>query len=195
VEAVKLHTNQDVLDKTVRQRLLAAILRFSDELADDSTRAIDISRMPEYSKIFHAYSKSLHSVRIEKIEKENAYFIKLSFFLKIQEALSRFKKLKKDNNGVLKPYSIPLIREIIERTLKMERERRYCSRYFIPYFILKHIQVEIEIDLGSFDGEERILYTLEETGYPVESIALPLEVEKSINNLENKYPRLEVPND
>jgi hypothetical protein len=187
IEAARLHYKTTVLQMDIRQRLLAAVLRFADELADDNTRSldIDISEVPEYSKIYHAYSSSLHTVKIEKIDKENAYFIKLCYFMSIQQALCNYKKLKKENDGSFVSISLPLIREIIERTKKMERERRYCSHHFIPYIILKHIKVVIEI--GSLDGENMIEYTLEESGYPNENIELPSSIEDSIASLEREY--------
>jgi len=187
IETAGLHNETSILRIDVRQRLLAALLRFADELADDSTRALDIPKIPEYSKIFHAYSHSLHTVKIEKIKNGNAYHVKLCYFLNISEALTEYKKLEKDGNEEPKPTSISLIREIIKRTIKMEYERRYCARYFLPYFILKHIAVEIEIDFGSLNGKETIVYTLEETGYPGEDIKLPPNIEDSIANLERRY--------
>ena len=187
IEAAGLRTKSIVLEKEIRQRMLAAMLRFADELADDSTRALEVTRMPEYSKIFHAYSKALHTVKIEQEERETTYFVKLCYYLEIREALSNYKKLEKDDTGNLNSKDVTLIQELIKRTQKMERERRYCSRYFLPYFLIKYISVEIVIDLGGFDGEERIVYTLEETGYPVEEITLPQEVEDTISKLESKY--------
>ena len=189
IEAAGIRYKTTVLQIDIRQRLLAAILRFADELADDNTRAldIDISKIPEYSKIYHAYSNSLHTVRIEKEDKEDAYFVKLCYFMSIQQAFCSYKKLKRESNGNIISISLPLIREIIERTKKMERERRYCSRHFLPYIILKHIMVEIEIDLGGFEGLKRIVYTLEETGYPNEDIELPPTIEDNIASLESEY--------
>jgi len=160
------------------------MLRFADELADDNSRFFSFSRMPEYSKLFHAYSQSLHSVNIKKMENEDAYFIQLRYFLDLPTALCEYKKIERDSNGEIKQISISLIREIINRTIKMECERRYCTRFFLPYFILKHIKVEIEIDLGGFDGEERIAYTLEESGYPDINL-------EQLSDLENRIAELE----
>jgi hypothetical protein len=181
IEEAKLRYKTIVLKRDVRQRLLAAFLRFADELADDNTRSLDISKMPEYSKIYHAYSNSLHTVKIEKEEKENAYFVKLCYFMSIQQAFYSYKKLVRNKNGEIVSSSIPLIREILERIIKMERERRYCSRYLLPYIILKHIKVEIEIDIGVI---KLIEFTIRETGYPDEKIELPQSLEDDIAELE-----------
>jgi hypothetical protein len=184
-EAARLRSKLTILHKDVRQRLLAAILRFADELSDDSSRALEVNdKMPEYSKLFHAYSRVLHTVKIEKEEKENAFYIKLCYYMTLQEALNDYKKLVRDKNGKIVPSVIPLIREILERTIKMERERRYCSRYLLSYIILKHIKVEIGIDMGGLVGVKPIEYTLRETGYPSENIELPQSLEDDIAELE-----------
>jgi hypothetical protein len=178
----------DIMSKDVRQRLLAAILRFADELADDRTRVFDISisDIPENSQIFHAYSQSLHTVKLEKDDIENTFFVKLCYFMPLQEALCSYKKFERNNTGELVPTYILLIREIIERTKKMEHERRYCSRYFLPHIIIKQIKVEIEIDLGGIAGANQIAYTLRDTGYPGENIVLPQTVEEGIAELEQR---------
>jgi len=192
IEAANLHYNATVLQKNIRQRLLASILRFADELADDYTRTFDVKihDLPEYSKLYHAYSGILQSVTIEEEEKEeNAWFVRLCYDVMLQEALSSYKKLEKDKNGNVVSVTIPLLSEVIERTKKMERERRYCSRHFLPHIILKRIKVEIVIDMGGLENPKEISYTLEETGYPAEDIKSPSldDVEKFIANLGEKY--------
>jgi hypothetical protein len=107
--------------------------------------------------------------------------------MSIQQAFCKYKKIIKESDGNYILISLPLIREIIERTKKMEYERRYCSRHFLPYIILKHIMVEIEIDLGGFEGTKKIVYTLEETGYPDENIKLSQHIEDSIVTLQKEY--------
>jgi hypothetical protein len=201
IKAARLHDETLILGKPVRQCLLAVILRFADELADDSTRASEISgmpNMPKYSQIFHAYSSSLHTVKIERVithgaepeeaikgaYKKNAYLVKLCYFLHISEALQGFLKQGKDDNGKFISFTILLIRELIKRTEKMERERRYCSRYFIPHIILRRIEVEIEIDLGGTRSPKQINYTLQETGYPKDDAEIPKELEADIADLE-----------
>ncbi len=62
-----------------------------------------------------------------------------------------------------------LLDEIYDRTLKMERERRYCMRYLRPCFSLDRIKIEIVIqnaDPKKAHLHYTIPYTLEENGYP-----------------------------
>ena len=107
----------------IRERLLAAILRFSDELADDYTRAdstaMENGLVEGASRIYHQYSKSLHTV------------------------------------------------EIYDRTIKMERERRYCMRFMHRYIPIDKIHVNVEInDSENSLKSYTVKYVLEERGYP-----------------------------
>lgn len=152
----------------VRERLLAAILRFSDELADDQTRAVSTAIengiIKGASRIYHQYSKSLHTVRVVKqtlseySEKTEFCEICLSYSFDSGLAYEKFDKLGNQ---------IYLIDEIYDRTIKMERERRYCMRFMRRYISLERIHVNIDINdrensLKSYPVE----YVLEERGYP-----------------------------
>lgn len=63
-----LEPSVDLYGRSIDQQLLAAILRFADELADDTSRASRFmlkEGLLAGSELFHAYSYSLKSVRIE----------------------------------------------------------------------------------------------------------------------------------
>lgn len=146
----------------VRYRLLAALLRFGDELADDSERADNIALklgiITDSSLIFHEYSRVLHTVLINKCE-TNYITIELRYTLDINTARRKFKY------GSCEKY---LIDEIYDRTLKMERERRYCMRFFRPYIQLQKIKVSIQIMDEYYTWIlDEITFTLEDIGYPV----------------------------
>jgi hypothetical protein len=140
----------------VRHRLLAAILRLSDELSDDRSRSsklvTDLSIIPEDSMIFHLYSQSLHSVIIEKQE------IQLEFCIEQDLALRKFKKDGKD---------VYLVDEIYDRTLKMYNELMYCMRFMRPDFDISRIRVSLNIfPKKSLIDEIKFGYSLEDVGYP-----------------------------
>lgn len=152
----------------VRERLLAAILRFSDELADDYTRAaidaMESGLIKGASRIYHQYSESLHTVQVVEqtlsrySEKTDFCEVCLSYSFDSGLAYEKFDKL---GNQVY------LIDEIYDRTIKMERERRYCMRFMRRYISLEKIHVNIDINdrensLKSYPVE----YVLEERGYP-----------------------------
>lgn len=142
----------------IREQLLAAILRFADELADDATRAnypaMNSNIVTEESRIHHAYSKSLHTVELAQNAVDDSYEVHLSYLLSTDEAKTQFGKSGRY-----------LIDEIYARTIKMERERRYCIRYLRPYCSLERIKVKITIATNLFLPKV-IPYTLEERGYP-----------------------------
>ncbi len=146
----------------VRERMLAAILRFSDELADDSSRAdydaLKLGIIPTASLIHHKYSVALHTVCIRKNPINHTFSVHLSYSFEIKDARIPIEKV------CIKQY---LLDEIYERTMKMERERRYCMRYLRMYLPLEEICVDIEI----FNPEDpfwkhEIKYELKEEGYP-----------------------------
>jgi len=173
----KLQSKKTIDNIDINQQFLAAVLRFSDELADDQSRAKEINDIPEYSKIFHAYSSSLHTSQIIKNKMNDTYSVKLCYFLNKDEALKQYKKI--DENGIIE--EVNLIDEIFNRTIKMERERRYCSRYFYPYLQINEIIVELEI-LSSTFIKYQMQYTLPAKGYPLEDICIP-DREKYISQI------------
>ncbi|MCB2188939.1 MAG: hypothetical protein KQJ78_21165 [Deltaproteobacteria bacterium] len=156
-----LEEKKTLYEKKLRKRLLAALLRFADELADDSSRAdregLSLGTILEGSLIYHRYSEALHTVKIEKNENEKLQ-VYLSYEIDSDLAGKKFKKNGKEKY---------LLDEIYDRTLKMERERRYCMRFIRPCLSLDCIRVEIVIQntRDSFK-REKIQYTLKENGYP-----------------------------
>jgi hypothetical protein len=157
-----------LLGKDVRECLLAALLRFADELADDTSRAdiqaLKENRIPVGSIIHHEYSNSLQSVKIDKNRVNNTLFIQLDFFI---DSITIFKKFIKDNKKIL------LIDEIFNRSIKFEKERRYCMRFFSQYIHINEIKVRIEIGAQyDLEDSEIISYTLSEYGYPIEKIII-----------------------
>jgi hypothetical protein len=143
-----------LMGQEIKSRLLASILRLSDELADDATRtsSIKLINIPQESRIFHAYSHCLHSVIIEKSE------IRLHFEIDEDEALVQYAK---------KSTLVFLIDEIYSRTLKMYNELLYCMRFMRPHININRIKVKIEIfPERSFTDPTKVEYTLQEIGYP-----------------------------
>lgn len=169
----------------IKEQLLAAILRFADELADDVTRAnydaLDSNIIGPASEIYHLYSEKLHTVVLQKNKVTNAYEVFLAYQFDSNVAKTLYGKAGQ------KRY---LVDEIYSRTIKMECERRYCIRYLRPYCSLERIVVEIVITKGIFD-EEKISYTLEEKGYPVVPFASIKDVSGDILSGEELVAKLE----
>lgn len=155
-----LEYSELLFDSRVRTKLLAAILRFADELADDYTRAsrglLDLNAIGVNSKIYQDYSRVLHSVVIEPIDNQYDNAVHLVYELEASDLKEPYYRGDK---------TLYLIDEIYERSLKMERERRYCQKFLNPVVSISRIKVAINI-YYSCTEHETISYTLEDHAYP-----------------------------
>ena len=157
-----LTSSKTLNDRRLRKTLLAALLRFGDELADDSSRAdhdgLEQGTILEGSRIYHRYSQALHTVKIVRDSEFEKTQLHLSYEFDSDIANQVFKKYGENKY---------LLDEIYDRTLKMERERRYCMRFLRPYISLDEIRVEIVIQHAKNTFiSDKIQYTLKENGYP-----------------------------
>lgn len=168
-----LRNNCSVNNFVIKEQLLAAILRFADELADDATRAnydaLNSEIISKASQIYHIYSSSLHTVEMKENAINHSYEVHLAFEFGVDIAKQMYGKAGHQRY---------LIDEIYARTIKMERERRYCIRYLRPYCSLERIRVNITItDPKDVFWSEEITYSLEEIGYP----SIPYKTIKDVN--------------
>jgi hypothetical protein len=100
----------------------------------------------------------LHTVKIKKNAENDRVELNLSYDFDSEIAKKQFTKFGDDKY---------LLDEIYDRTLKMERERRYCMRYLRPHLSLDSIRVIIVIQNSRNAYQcDTIRYTLEENGYP-----------------------------
>ena len=158
-----LAKSEHIRGQPVRMQALAAILKFADELAEDSERGARYSAkkglLPPESAIFHAYALSLVDVHLDAL----AGMIAMRFDLKKSEALRAFPK--KDKEG--KTVETYLIDEILSRTVKTHYERVYCSRFMRPLVDVVGVSVRIEVtDDSGYSILRQISFSLHERGYP-----------------------------
>ena len=144
-------------NSSIRPRLLAAILKLADELADDVERAsivnLEIGNLPKECVIYHIYSAGLHTTHMDA--STGTIELKLAF-----SSMYFNQKLGKGQGEVF------LLDEIYERTLKTWSEAIYCSR-FIPNLLLTTVDVDIQIfDKKTSLEVYRIKYRLEDIEYP-----------------------------
>lgn len=160
----KLPPLDPVLSKPIRIQLLAAILRFADELSDDAERAarflLVLGKIPKESEIHHKYAECLHSVIIDNKGKE----VSLHFGVEMADVMRTFGKGVKKGQTV----KVYLVDEILERTMKTHFERLYCSRFMRRDIFLDVLRVKIEIFTNRHFEEkiDTIGYELKERGYP-----------------------------
>jgi hypothetical protein len=140
----------------VRPHLLAAVLRFADELAEDYTRAsrfaLENNLLLQASAVYHQYAERLREVNIEDGT------IDIYFELNKDIAIRQFAKGEKQTF---------LLDEIFDRTLKIHREHVYCMRYMREHINLNSISVRIAIFKTDYMEELlKLDYKMEERGYP-----------------------------
>lgn len=186
-DTISFLKNTDTINNfEVREKMLAAVLRFADELADDSTRQNDVALSEGIlgfaSEIFHIYSSKLHTVKLKQNPVNKSWDVKLVYAMDDETAKQKYFK------GKNKVY---LLDEIYERTIKMERERRYCMRFLRPFCAIEGIDVEITIEYtGDIFSQESITYRLEEKGYPDTPYASIKDVDSSIATGEEMADKL-----
>ena len=140
----------------IRCQLLAAILRFADEISDDLYRAdfkgIDV---PEKNEVYIEYSRSLVPITI------NGETLKYTFY--VQHELTQ-KKIRKGKEEVY------LYDEILDRTTKCMRELEYCKKYAYNFIQLTTMDVTINFlyPKSSLKIRETLAYRLTLHGYPDE---------------------------
>lgn len=159
-----LNMRDAINGKYVRPQLLAAILRFADELADDSLRANRVLQqlgiIPKESQVYHKYASCLHSVMVSSKEK----LVELHFDVHVRDLTKTFGK----KVGV-RTKQVYLIDEILDRTLKAHLERTYCNRHMSPVVDIRKISVTIALSKeNELPGQQlpKIAFRLEESGYP-----------------------------
>ncbi|HVT16839.1 MAG TPA: hypothetical protein VHQ90_11775 [Thermoanaerobaculia bacterium] len=161
----RLTSEEEILHFAVRPQALAALLRFADELADDSQRAarfsLKLGIIPQKSEVYHQYARSLQSVRAYS----DTRTISLSFNFTRSEARKKFGKGRR---------KVFLLDEIYDRSIKLHRERIYCMRFLVPLALFDAIKVTIEIYPSDRHPmrELEIGYRLQETGYPLPPVGI-----------------------
>lgn len=160
----KLPAREPVLGLFVREQLIAAILKLSDELADDCERAARYAilkeKLPKSAEIYHKYAESLHSSLYDPKGRE----VLLHFDIPVNSLHQKYGKGNK-SGGVDEVY---LLDEIFERTIKTHLEVMYCSRFLRPYITIDNVSVKIDIYNNEHFEEvlDVIGYRLVEKGYP-----------------------------
>lgn len=145
----KLNELDYIHEIEIRPQLIAALLKFGDELAENSSRADRINtvidNLPEESKLYHEYALALHSVVPDPVTHQVSMLFQIDENKLKVEFLKKIKKKKR-----LVSQKIFLIDEIYERTLKTHHERLYCMRFMRRYNIsFDVIKVAITITLNN----------------------------------------------
>ena len=150
----------------VRARMLAAILRLADELAENPTRAdpqaIRKPYNPPESAIHNVYCTAVTG----RVDYE-ARAIFLNYLVTIEQLSEEFVPKKGSRKRVL------LVDYISERVQKCDCERRYCNR-FMPFSRYERINVNLEVLNNEDASIETISAVIADEGYPDASKSLKI---------------------
>ena len=138
----------------IRPVLLAALLRFADELADDHTRASKMreENIPDKNLIYHKYSKSLSPITF------GGKTISFSYEIEHSDVTNKI------NKGSTELY---LYDEIIHRLKKCLCELEYCRKYADGTINISTFNVRITIvPDGKFNPISERTFSLRLSGYP-----------------------------
>ena len=143
-----------------RPQLIAALVRFADEICEDRTRAarflLTHGQLPQKSEIYHYYADAISSVDVDLASK----FVSIKYELKRQEVLN------KKGKGEQQEY---LIDEIINRLEKMYCELLYCRGFMYEVVPINQIRATITIYGEDIELEEGFILT--EKGYPKDAFS------------------------
>jgi hypothetical protein len=146
----------------IRPRLIAAIVRFADEICESRGRAsnylLSHGSLPKHSELFHRYAASIteSSITLEDRRISLRYTVKLSDAIKAWGCAVSGDKTESF-----------LIDEILERLEKMDRERKYCHRYSKELYTIDEIRASIDVVTNEYDVVDQIsVPDLFDFGYP-----------------------------
>lgn len=172
-----------------RPQLIAALVRFADEICESRNRAarflLDGGKLPKWSEIYHKYADTITSVEVDIKGK----CINLKYDIGTKSLSRTFGKGSKDNirDGFL-------IDEIFSRLEKMYHELHYCRRFMIDEVRIDKIKASIDIYDDDRDWEDpnymshidQNILLLEERGYPSGLISLKKEHQAWIEKTRQK---------
>lgn len=146
----------------IRQRLIAAIVRFADEICESRRRAsnylLQHGKVPKHSELFHRYAASITESSVTVADRR----ISLRYTVKLSDAVQAWGCAVSGD----KTESF-LIDEILERLQKMDRERKYCNRFSREIYTIDEIRASIDVVDDDYDLVYQIsVPDLFDFGYP-----------------------------
>jgi len=164
-----------------RPRMIAALVRFADEICETKKRAASYSlntgKIPRGNEVYHVYANSISSSMPDLGSKS----LRIKF-----EVLDKylFSKLGKGSQDVF------LIDEIRKRLEKINRERMYCNRYLPLQSRIEKIVADLHIIDENYEYRGNHSYIVEDRGYPPESVAIvDVYPEFTSDQFQAKYTR------
>lgn len=154
----------------VRPQLIAAIVRFADEICEHSSRAvahhIAAGTVPDENKLFQFYARS---VAAAKPDKPNKAF-RIRYRINVECLREQYPTPRDENGNIRNKYFID---DVWDRIDKLNHERIYCNRFLLPSLQTDRIEVSMEFFeheiMSGISLEKRykgFRFTIEDDGYP-----------------------------
>lgn len=153
---------------SIRSRLLAAIVRFADEICENSGRAatylLQQNDLPKHSEIYHKYADSVRGAVYGAAERR----VNIHFKLTTDDVAKPWGSEDRSKDPAVPICEVYLVDEILDRLEKMDRERRYCNVYSRGTYAVESIRATIDIiDPETHEVLEQIpIPELMDNGYP-----------------------------
>jgi hypothetical protein len=159
---ISLNPDEAIQGMSVRPRVIAAILRFADEIADEASRANRYfvgEKIPETSRAYHEFSQALQPAHIKGTT------LQLHFQLREEMATGPTSKGQQAGEGPVE--QIYLYDEILKRLKKCLCELEYCSKYSTGMIRVSTISVRISVRRQkALQDIYSDAFKLEVSGYP-----------------------------
>jgi hypothetical protein len=158
----ELQAEEHMGNTLIRPRLIAAIVRFADEICENKNRSasylLNNGLIPKHNEAFHRYASAIKS----NIVSSKDHRLTLQYQINIEDISQPWGCVVKGENT-----EIYLIDNILERLEKMDRERRYCNRFSREIYTIDYIRASIRIVNDNLDEIELITVPeLCDSGYP-----------------------------
>lgn len=162
---------EERIDKyVVYPRALAALLRFADEVSENSTRIsqplLNNGTVPSDHQIFWYYAASVKASHPEPARER----VVLNIELDRKEAIKLFDL---PQGGEKTPLKLSLIDYVMQRIEKIVCERAYCAPQFLRYASIQSIEVRLCLLDGAsrLQGYEEVLEFSGSEDYPAISVS------------------------
>lgn len=163
-----LNSKELVGNISIRPRLLASVVRFADEICENSNRAANYllqhGKLPKHSEIYHKYANAIRGSVYGHTEKR----VNIHFKLTTEDVARAWGCEDRSKTPDVSVCEVYLIDEILDRLEKMDRERKYCNVYSRGTYAVESIRATIDIiDYETHEVLEQIpVPELMDNGYP-----------------------------
>lgn len=153
-----------------RPQLVAAIVRFADEICEHFSRAsnhhLAAGTLPLQNQLFHLYSQGVKQALVDRDE--------MSFELRLVfDAASLRDRYPTPTHCLDHPHEKYVLDDAFDRIEKLDAERIYCNRFLTPQLRTERLVVKLDITRSKPAGDQSIKeiwiskpFTIQERGYP-----------------------------